>query len=263
MFCPACEEARVHVERLMATPWEYLLAQYEFMIVFATFQRNVLFYSSMDLCQLRNLYCQMVSFSPAMILVTDSLISVYNKGGTGRGLERGSCLDVPCELSRAVTLAVGNCVPEQFIDKCISSCNWKGYDAMVLAAFASVETVRGGVLKYMAIVKESVRNVTSLHAIVALAVTGWMMKLSDSECTCCTWPQAVELVSCSVHDTESTLAIQDEARIGAYIYTLLDISPPENRTAPRERGRTLDYGYMFSDLLVAGLHWTENVNTHH
>ncbi|KAE8277787.1 hypothetical protein D5F01_LYC24198 [Larimichthys crocea] len=213
MFCPACQAVRNQVEVLMRTPWEYLLSQYEFMIVFASFRRNIIFYSKMDRGQLRNLYSQIVSFSPARILVTDTLISVYEKRQHDSEGAQDS-FSVPSDLSEVITLAIGNHVPEKFVHECMSSCNWKGYDNMVLAAFASAESVRAGVLKYMNAVKESVRNKDSLHVIISLAVTAWMVKLSDSgsECSCGIWPQALDLVSCFVADAETMLSIQDEAR---------------------------------------------------
>jgi len=242
----------------MATPWEYLISTYEFMIVLTSFRRNVLFYSNMDHGQLRHLYSQLVSFSPARILTIDSLISVYNKRAPCSKDARCNSLHVPCQLSRAVTLAIGNQVPEHFVNGCISSCNWKGYDNMVLASFASAETIRSGALKYMAVIKESARDRGSLHTIISLAVTGWMVKLSDSECTCGVWTQAVDLISCFVSDTETTLTIQHEARISAYICTLLDTSARPNGPPPRGGNRKpLDYGYLFSDLLVSGIDLTE------
>jgi hypothetical protein len=246
----------------MTAPWEYLLAQYEFMIVFTSFQRNIIFYSSMDHGQLKNLYSQMVSFSPARILMIDTLISVYTKGRLGKHLQCAS-FDVPCELSRTITLAIGNQVPEQFIHECISSCHWKGYGDMALAAFASAESIRSGPLKYLAVIKESLRERGSLHTIISLAVTGWMVKLSDSECTCGTWGQAVELISCFVPDTETSLTIQDEARIRAYICTLLDLSPPPNTSFRGGEHKNLDYGYMFRDLLVSVFDSADDVTTHH
>ncbi|KAF0022100.1 hypothetical protein F2P81_025645 [Scophthalmus maximus] len=99
-FCPACCAARGHLIDLMRTPWELLLSRYEFMIVFASFWRNMNFYSAMERGQLKTAYSQIVSFSPARVLVADALISSYNKqcrkgeGGDrnrGRvGLGRGS-----------------------------------------------------------------------------------------------------------------------------------------------------------------------------
>lgn len=247
----------------MRTPWEYLLSQYEFMIVFASFRRNILFYSNMGRCQLRNLYSQLVSYSPARILVTDNLISTYEKREVlSKGTE--SYFSVPRDLSEVITLAIGNCVPLKFVHECISSCNWKGYGEMALAAFASAESIRAGALKYMALVKESVCNRDSLHVIISLAITGWMLKLSDldSRCSCGVWTQALELISCFVPDAETTLAIQDEVRVSAYIRTLLDLSAPHSEP-PHVNRRPLDYGYLFSDLLVTGLGGEENLTTHH
>jgi hypothetical protein len=216
----------------------------------------------MDHGQLKNLYSQMVSFSPARILMIDTLISVYTKGGLGKHLQCAS-FDVPCELSRTITLAIVNHVPEQFIHECISSCHWKGYGDMALAAFASAESIRSGPLKYLAVIKESLRERGSLHTIISLAITGWMVKLSDSECTCGTWGQAVELISCFVPDTETSLTIQDEARIRAYICTLLDLSPPPNTSFRGGEHKNLDYGYMFRDLLVSVFDSADDVTTHH
>ena len=260
MFCRTCRAAREDVETMMKTPWEHLISQYEFMIVFTMFHRNVQFYSNMDRGQLRNLYSQLVSFSPARILVIDSLVAVYNKRQPVKNARES--LRVPGELSGAITLAIGNRVPEQFVHRCISSCDWKGYCDMVLAAFASAETIRGGALKYMAIIKESARTRRSVHTIVSLAVTGWMVKLSNSTCTCGIWNQALDLISCFVPDTETTLTIQDEARISAYICTLLDLRQVDNGQSDQD-DRPLNYGYMFSDLLVAGLESPEDETTHH
>lgn len=260
MFCPSCKAAREAVAALLTAPWEYLISHYEFMIVFASFQRNIVFYSNMDHGQLRTLYSQIVSFSPARILTVDNLISVYTKGRLGTQVQQGDSFDVPCELSRAITLAIGNQVPEHFIHDCISRCNWKGYGNMVLAAFASADTIRSGPLKYLAVIKESLRERRSLHTIISLAVTGWMVNLSDSKCTCGTWGQALELISCFVPDAETTLTIQDEARIRAYICTLLDLSPPPNTLCRSGEDRKVDYGYIFRDLLVSVF---DNVTTHH
>ena len=240
---------------MMRTPWEYLLSHYEFMIVFTSFQRNFVFYSSMDQGQLRNLYSQLVSFSPARILVIDTLTSLYKK-------KRLNFTDVPCELLKVIALALGNTVPRQLIHDCMSTQEWKGCDNMVLAAFASIETIRSGPLKYMAIIKESVRDRSCLRVIISLAITGWVMKLSDSRCTCGTWAQALELISCSVPDTETTLVIQDTARISAYIRTLLDLNPPTKEPFRGDQ-RPIDYGYVFRNLLVSGLDSSKNITTHH
>lgn len=241
------------MQRLFTIPWENLLARYEFMIVFSTFRRNVAFYSSMDRGQLRNLYSQLVSFSPARILTIDTLVSTYEKGAPIECQQGGSPLHVPHELSRVVTLIIGNSVPELFVRECIASCQWKGYEYMVLSAFAAAETVRGGALKYMAIVKESRRRRGPLRAIISLAITGWMVNLSDSECMCGTWAQALNLVSYFVPDAETTLTVQDEARTSAYICTLLDISPPPNEETGLDADEPVDYGNVFSELLVWGL----------
>lgn len=110
------------------------------MIAVAPFQRNIIFYAKMDLGQLRTLYSQLVSFSPARILMTDALSSGYEKRGlTCRG-ERNP-FSMPCDLSGVITLTIGNLVPERFVHECMSSCQWKGCNHMVLATFASAESV--------------------------------------------------------------------------------------------------------------------------
>ena len=260
MSCPACKAAREVVERLMTAPWDYLISDYEFMIVYTTFQRNILFYSAMDCGQLRTYYSRIVSFSSARILMIDALISVYTKGRLCENVECAS-LDVPCKLLSVITLAIGNRVPEYFVNKCISSCKWKDYENMVLAAFASADTIRSSALKYMSVIKECRRGRSSLCVIISLAVTGWMMRLSDSKCTCGTWAQAVDLISGFVSDTETTLAIQDEARISSYIVTLLDLTPPSNRLHSGQPHRPMDYGYLFSDLLVSVVASIETENS--
>lgn len=258
MFCYACQLGRSQTQRFMDAPWDQLLSQYEFMIAFASFQRNITFYSSMDHGQLKRLYSQLVSFSPARILVIDHLISTYTERGSA--CERN---EVSHELCRVITLALGNAVPQRFIHKCISQCSWSGPENMILASFASVENIRGGPLKYMAIIKaHSKCNTNHIQAIISLAITGWMMKLWTITCTCGTWAQALEMVSCSVPDTETSLSLQDEARVCAYICTLLSLTPrSREETARGENREPLDYVYIFSELFVAGLN--DPAKTHH
>lgn len=220
-----------------------------------------MFYSNMHQGQLKHVYSQLVSFSPARILVVDTLIALYNKRNAASGQSQSVILDVPCELSRAITLSIGNQVPEQFIHRCIAMCTWKGYDEMIIGAFAAAETIRGGALKYMAIVKEGVRDRGAVHTIISLAVTGWLTCLSVFECTCGTWAQALGLIACFVPDTETTLTIQDVSRISAYICTLLDIPVLPNRPEPCVGPSDIDFGYIFRDLLVSGLQ--TDVTTHH
>ncbi|AWP03448.1 Hypothetical protein SMAX5B_021824 [Scophthalmus maximus] len=115
---------------------------------------------------------------------------------------------------------VGNGVPKRFLHECISEHSRDGYEEMVLSTLASVDTVRGGALKYLALVRASTRNVSSLHTIVALAMTGWQRSLlersSEKSCTCGVWAQAVELISCSSERTGAGLRIrvQRPARLG-------------------------------------------------
>lgn len=263
MFCHACNSARDLIKSLMNTPWESLIANYEFMIVFASFHRNVTFYSNMHPGQLKHLYSQLVSFSPARILVLHTLMSAYRKRELACFDTRTGELDVPRELSKAITLAVGNQVPEQFIHKCITMCKWKGYEEMILGAFASAESIRSGALKYMSVVKESMRDRGSVHTIISLAVTGWLAKLSGFECGCGTWAQAINLISCFVPDTETTLTIQDLSRISAYICTLLDLEVIPQKTEFQDSSSNLDFGYIFRDLLVSGLHTDHSIATHH
>lgn len=252
MFCYACQIFRDQVEHLLDAPWEYLVSHYEFMIVFASFQRNITFYSNVDRGQLKLLYSQLVSFSPARILIVDRLITLYTKQVDSDAVE------VPRDLSRIVTLALGNVIPDRFIHNCISRCTWNSYDTMILATSASVENIRGGPLKYLAIIKSygNVHRIDHIRIVIALAITGWMSRFSDLNCTCGTWIQALDMVSCSVPDTETTLTVQDDARLCSYICTLLDIKPRPtwNATPLRsEQQDVIDYGHVFSDLLVSGL----------
>ncbi|KAF0035386.1 hypothetical protein F2P81_013144 [Scophthalmus maximus] len=131
----------------------------------------------------------------------------------------------PLDLRGGVTkppemVSVGNGVPKRFLHECISEHSRDGYEEMVLSTLASVDTVRGGALKYLALVRASTRNVSSLHTIVALAMTGWQRSLlersSEKSCTCGVWAQAVELISCSSERTGAGLRIrvQRPARLG-------------------------------------------------
>lgn len=256
----------------METPWERVLSRYEFAIALTSFRRNMDLYFEMDLGQLRTAYSQIVSFSPARILCADTLVAYYNTRASERRAQGGRVLEkggnpplrhdsppmVPPELSEAVTLALGNGVPKRFVHECMSAYAWLGYEKMVLSSFAAVDSVRGGALKYMALVKASRRDVASLHTIAALAITGWMLALSEhgERCTCGVWPQALELISCFVPDAETSLSLQDVTRVSAYIRTLMDIrqepvSLGDQQVEPR--GPAPDYGYVFGDLLVSGL----------
>lgn len=264
-LCPGCRTAREHLLDLMRMPWERLLSRYEFMIALASFRRNMDFYSAMDRGQLKTSYSQIVSFSPARMLVADVLISSYNKRRcegdrqTRRpSAPRSPLRAVPCELSEAAALALGNCVPRRFVHECISGQIWGSYEEMVLSTLASVETVRAGALKYLALVRASVRNVSSLHTVVALAMTGWQRNPSDG-CACGVWAQALELISCFVPDAETALSVQDETRVSAYIRTIMDISEEPASHRPRDAATSEpapDYGHVFRDLLVSGLEGT-------
>lgn len=253
MFCPTCQAARENIKSLMGAQWNCLISQYEFMVVFASFRRNILFYSCMEHGQLRNLYSELVSYSPAKILIIDTLISKYRKTGMVNGALNP--LDVPGELFKLITLLIGNQVPEQFLRECVLSATWKGHTNMILAMFASAEAVRSGPLKFIAIVKEMKRDRAFHQTIISLAVTAWTVELSDHKCTCGTWMQALDLLSCFVPDTETTLAIQEVARISAYICTLLDISPALVNSSHSEDkdNKVLNYAYVFKDLLVSGI----------
>lgn len=212
----------------------------------------------MDHGQLKTLYSQLVSFSPARILIIDNLITSYTKR------INSDVVEVPRDLSRVISLTLGNVVPDQFIHDCISRCTWNSYETMILSSLASTENICGGSLKYMAIIKSHNKGHHSNHIqmIVALAITGWMSQLSDLRCICGTWVQALDMVSCSVSDTETTLTVQDEARLCSYICTLLDIKHrPTNPTAPRGKQGFVDYGHIFRDILVSGLN--EQLTTHH
>ena len=226
-------------------PWEKLIDQYEFMIVFATFRRSIIFYSNMDTGQLRNMYAQIISFCPATVTIVNTLIARYTSDEACP--DDASHLTVPCELSKNVAKAIGNCVPECLVYRCISERRWSSYENMILATFASMATIRSGPLKYIAAIRASTAFVTSLHVIVALAVTGWMKHLAGSQCFCNTWKHAVQLVSCAVTDTETGLALQSEERISSYICTLLDL--PLKEPAKYDNS-VVDYHLLFKELLV-------------
>lgn len=252
MFCDTCKLCKDNISKLLSAPWDYVSSHYKFMILFAAYHRNITFYSNMDLGQLKTMYSQLVSYSPARILLIDKLVSTYKaQHSNAAELVRPS---VPCTLSSVITLALGNGVPKRFIHACISKCDFQSYDHMTLASFAAVEGIRGGALRYMAVLQgqdESVRS--DLHIIVATAITGWMMRLSRLECACGTWPQIMDMVSCSTADTETSLTLQSESRVTDYISTLLNLSLPAKPTDTRSCTDKVDYDYVFDELLVSGL----------
>lgn len=260
MFCDTCEMCRRDIRQLLAAPWDYVISHYEFMIVFTAYRRNMTFYSNMDLGQLKTMYAQLVSYSPARILVIDKLASTYKaQHRHAAELVRPT---VPCTLSDVITLALGNRVPKRFVHVCIAQCNFLSYDNMTLASFASVEGIRGGALRYMAVLQsQGEQGRRDLHVIISTAITGWMMRLAGLECTCGTWAQVMDMVSCSTADTETSLTLQSEARVTAYICTLLDLHAddlPQGDTQGDSRRRQqqrakVDYDYVFDELLVSGL----------
>lgn len=85
------------------------------------------------------------------------------------------------------------------------------------------------------------------------------MRLAGLECTCGTWAQVMDMVSCSTADTETSLTLQSEARVTAYICTLLDLHAddlPQGDTqgdSRRQQRAKVDYDYVFDELLVSGL----------
>lgn len=258
MLCSTCQAAREDIKTLMSTQWECLISHYEFMIVLASFRRNIIFYANIEYGQLRKLYSQLVSFSAAKILVIDSIISKYRKEiATLTGVQNPPYLSN--DLIELLVLSIGNHVPEYYIRDCISSCDWKGYANVILALFASAEMIRSGPLKFITIIKEIKRDRSFHRSIISLAVTAWIIELSGSKCVCGTWTQATDLLSCFVPDTETTLAIQAVARISSYICTLLDL-PHELVNGSDEvdtDNQRLNYGYTFNDLLVPGLDTTK------
>lgn len=95
---------------------------------------------------------------------------------------------------------------------------------MILAAFASVEGIRGSALRYMAVLQNQGEwGRCDLHAIVSTAITGWMARLAGLVCTCGTWAQVMDMKSRSTADTETSLTLQSESRVTAYICTLLNL----------------------------------------
>lgn len=252
MFCDTCAVCKDNISKLLAAPWDYLLSHYNFMILYTAYHRNITFYSNMDLGQLRNMYAQLVSYSPARVLLINSLVSTYKAQHCNAGeLAKPS---VPCTLSSVITLALGNGVPKRFIHSCISKCDFQTYDHMTLASFASVEGIRGGALKYMAVLEgqdESGRR--DLHTVVATAITGWMAKLSGLQCTCGTWAQVIDMVSCNTADTETSLRLQSESRVSDYICTLLNLPVAVEPPDARNTSDNVDYDYVFDKLLVSDL----------
>ncbi|KAK2813525.1 hypothetical protein Q5P01_000809 [Channa striata] len=202
-------------------PWERLLSRYEFMIALASFRRNMDFYSAMDRGQLKTSYSQIVSFSPARMLVADVLISSYNKRRcegdrqTRRpSAPRSPLRAVPCELSSRA-LALGQPRPEEIRHQCISD--------------------RSGELRGDG------------------AVDAGLCRTVRAE------RQALELISCFVPDAETALSVQDETRVSAYIRTIMDISEEPASHRPRDAATSEpapDHGHVFRDLLVSGLEGT-------
>lgn len=252
MFCDTCTVCKDNIRKLLSAPWDYVLSHYKFMILYTAYHRNITFYSNMDLGQLKTMYSQLVSYSPARVLLIDKLVSTYKAQHCHAAeLVKPS---VPCTLSSVVTLALGNGVPKRFIHSCIVKCDFQSYDHMTLASFASVEGIRGGALRYMAVLQgqhESARR--DLHTVVATAITGWMARLSRLECTCGTWAQIMDMVSCSTADTETSLTLQSESRVADYICTLLNLSVPPAPPDTRNNKDKVDYDYVFDELLVSDL----------
>lgn len=237
---------------MLAAPWDYLLSHYNFMILYTAYHRNITFYSNMDLGQLRTMYAQLVSYSPARVLLIDSLVSAYKAQHCTADELAGP--GVPYTLSSAVTLALGNGVPSRFIHACIAKCDFKTYDRMTLAAFAAVEGIRGGALKYMAVLEgQSGSGRCDLHTVVATAVAAWMAKLAGLQCSCGTWAQVLDAVSCNTADTETSLRLQSESKVSDYICTLLELPVIVEPQGSRAAGDGVDYEYMFDSLLVSDL----------
>lgn len=66
------------------------------------------------------------------------------------------------------------------------------------------------------------------------------------------------MVSCSTADTETSLTLQSESRVTAYICTLLDLHAddlPQGDTQgdSQQQWAKVDYDYVFDELLVSGL----------
>ncbi|KAK2814394.1 hypothetical protein Q5P01_000522 [Channa striata] len=127
------------------------------------------------------------------MLVAGVLISSYNK----RRCEEIGRLGVPLPsglLCGGSLRAIGSwrlrwATASEEIRASASRTDLGSYEEMVLSTLASVETVRAGALKYLALVRASVRNVSSLHTVVALAMTGWQRNPSGG-CACGVWLSA-------------------------------------------------------------------------
>ncbi|KAK5600753.1 hypothetical protein CRENBAI_010606 [Crenichthys baileyi] len=102
-------------------------------------------------------------YSPARILVADTLIAQYKRALSSEVRREGP--------SRSP-------IPQQLLRQCMSSCMWRSYESMVLVRLGHNSKYFAGLLKYFAVIREILRDLSMLHTVVALTLTGWMMRLS-------------------------------------------------------------------------------------
>lgn len=251
-LCCECQLSRQEVGNLCLLPWHALINIYEFMTALTAFRRNVTFYANMTDGQLKNFYCQLVSYSAAKVVALNALVAKYNAMDGGH--RTGDAYVTPNALSGVLSLALGgSAMPRCFIEKCLNALEWRSYEHMVVSCFAATEHVRSSVIRYTAIMRAHAEHCVpdGFRVLVATAVTGWMAALTARGCVCGTWRHVVHALSCFTEDTETSLTIQDTHRVGAYICELLDVIRRRQRVS--NASTEIDYAYVFSGLIVPGL----------
>lgn len=249
-FCNVCTLLRQELTHWSRLPWNTLIDIYEFMITLTSFRRNIIFYSNMSVGQLKDFYCQLVSYSAAKVVAINALVAKYKE----RKLLRDAYVP-PGELRSVLSLSLGrNIVPKHFIDKCLDACVWRNYEHMVISCFAATESVRASVLKYTTIMRAHADTCVpdGFSVFVATAITGWMATLDARECLCGTWTQVLRMLSCDAEDTETSLTLQNTSRVSAYICELMDVNLETKQHVP-DACTNIDYAYVFRGLIVPGL----------
>lgn len=253
-LCGECQLSRQEVTNLCILPWNALLDIYEFMTALTAFRRNVTFYANMTDGQLKNFYCQLVSYSAAKVVALNALVAKYN-ATAGFTRRAGDAYVIPDALSEVLSLALGgSAMPRCFVANCLNAHAWRSYEHMVVSCFAATEHVRASVIRYTSIMRAHAEDCVpdGFRVLVATAVTGWMAALNARDCACGTWRHVVHVLSCSTEDTETSLTLQDARRVGAYICELLDITIRHRQRVPSALNE-IDYAYVFSGLIVPGL----------
>ena len=247
MLCSECRDSALAVERLAKTPWSALIAEFEFMIAYSSFQRHFDFYSSMDKNQMMKAYAKVVSSSPARIMQAYMQADSYSQQ---------SADEIPENLQKGLSLMLNGAVSQQLITYCIEASRSHCLALTALAAMTSAELVRMGPLKYIAPLKVFPQAPGHRRVIVSMAVIAWRRELNGYSCNCGAWEQACATLSSMSPDMESTLVIQDEVTPCRYICILLCISPPPDSavvSATVEMEDPVDYRYLFRDLLICNM----------